>query len=532
MKISVVSGAPDARTADVLVCAAFTAGEAPKSTKDRKRGKKEKKGKKNARSEARGGSTDPSASNFGGHLADVDTALGGILLDTANREGFTGAAGQVFSMHTHGRIAARRVVLVGMGAAERVSVDGFRKLAAAAVKQSEKVKAKKIVLVVPDAGEMREGARVQAVVEGALLASYRFDRYLTKDKPTSTVAELELSVGGRSAHDDAIARAQAVADGVCLARDLVNEPAGVLTPAEFARRAQDVGKKVGLKVTVMDERDLERERMGLMLAVAAAARPYKGPRLVRLEYRPKGKTAKKHVALVGKGLTFDTGGLDIKPADGMLDMKVDMAGAAAVLGAMMAIARIQPRVAVTGYLGCVENGIGGNAYHPGDVLVSRKGLTVEINNTDAEGRLVLADCIDLCLTEDKPDVLIDLATLTGACMVALGPSTAGLFSNDDTLAEDIRTIGKRAGEDFWRMPLNDALFDQLKSNIADMKNTGLRYGGAITAALFLKQFVDGRATWAHLDIAGPADTDRETDYTAKGGAGFGVRTLVGLIDPE
>ena len=194
--------------------------------------------------------------------------------------------------------------------------------------------------------------------------------------------------------------------------------------------------------------------------------------------------------------------------------------------------RSKPRVAVTGYLGCVENGIGGNAYHPGDIITSRKGLTVEINNTDAEGRLVLADCIDLALTEEKPDVLIDLATLTGACMVALGPTTAGVFSDDDELAEDIRTIGKRAGEDFWRLPLNEVLFEQLKSNIADMKNTGIRYGGAITAALFLKQFVDGRCTWAHLDIAGPADTDREWDYVQKGGVGFGVRTLVGLIDPH
>jgi leucyl aminopeptidase len=367
--------------------------------------------------------------------------------------------------------------------------------------------------------------------EGAQLAAYKFSKYLTKDKPNPSLDEVELAVPGRARHDEALKRARAVVDGVVMARDLVNEPAGSLTPVDFAQRAEDAGKKYGFKVVVLDEKDLAKERMGLMLAVSAAAMPYHPCRLVRLEYRPS-KKAKKHIALVGKGLTFDTGGLDIKPADGMLDMKVDMSGAAAVLGAMIAIAQIKPRVAVTGYLGCVENGIGGNAYHPGDVLTSRKGLTVEINNTDAEGRLVLADCIDLAISEQKPDVLIDLATLTGACMVALGPTTAGIFSDDETLAEDIRTIGKRCGEDFWRLPLNDALFDQLKSNIADMKNTGLRYGGAITAAIFLKQFVDGRTTWAHLDIAGPADTDREWDYIAKGGAGFGVRTLVGLIDPQ
>ena len=524
MKISVVSGAPDARTADVLVYAAFT-GTAQKSN-TKKPGKKPKKGEAAA----------PPRPSFGAHLADVDEALGGLLVDTAIREGFTGAAGQLFSLHTHGRVAASRIILVGLGATEKLGVDSFRKLAAIAVKQAEKVKARRLVIVIPEAGELRPDARVGAAAEGALLASYRFSRYLTKDKPTPTLEEVELapySAKGpsRARHEEPLKRACAVADGVVMARDLVNEPAGTLTPVEFAHRAVEAGTKHGFKVVVLDENDIKKERMGLVLAVAAASMPYHPPRVVRLEYRPA-KKAKKHIALVGKGLTFDTGGLDIKPADGMLDMKVDMAGAAAVLGAMIAIAQIKPRVAVTGYLGCVENGIGGNAYHPGDVLVSRKGLTVEINNTDAEGRLVLADCIDLCITEQKPDVLIDLATLTGACMVALGPTCAGVFSEDDELAEDIKTIGKRAGEDFWRLPLNDSLLDQLKSNIADMKNTGLRFGGAITAAIFLKQFVDARCTWAHLDIAGPADTDREWDYIAKGGVGFGVRTLVGLIDPQ
>jgi leucyl aminopeptidase len=365
------------------------------------------------------------------------------------------------------------------------------------------------------------------------LAHYRFDKYLTKDKEARALEEVELSAGAavRRGAEDALGYARVVSEGVCMARDLVNEPAGVLTPVEFAKRAQDAGKRAGFKVSVLDEKAIEKERMGLLLGVAAAASPYHPPRVVRLEYRPK-KKAKKHIALVGKGLTFDTGGLDIKPADGMLDMKVDMSGAAAVLGAMFAIAQLAPKVAVTGYLGCVENGIGGNAYHPGDVLVSRKGLTVEINNTDAEGRLVLADVIDWAITEDEPDLLVDLATLTGACMVALGPTTAGVFSTDDELADEIRRTGARMGEDFWRLPLNDELLSQLKSNIADMKNTGLRFGGAITAALFLKQFVADRTRWAHLDIAGPADTDKDWDYIPRGGVGFGVRTLVGLVEPH
>ena len=309
----------------------------------------------------------------------------------------------------------------------------------------------------------------------------------------------------------------------------MSRPPRSLTPVVFAETAKKVGKESSLTVTVLTEKELAKEKMGLMLAVAAASLPYTPPRLVRLAYRPK-KPAKKHIVLVGKGLTFDSGGLDLKPAAGMLEMKIDMGGAAAVLGAMSAIGKLKPDVAVTGYLGCVENGIGGNAYHPGDILTSRKGDTVEVNNTDAEGRLVLADCIDYAITKDSPDVLIDLATLTGACMVALGPSTAGCFSDDDALIADIRTTGERCGEDFWRLPLNPDIAGQLKSAIADTKNTGDRMGGAITAGLFLKRFVDGRTTWAHLDIAGPTTQDGDHPYQPRGGAGFGVRTLVGLVE--
>jgi leucyl aminopeptidase len=528
LKIVSVFGAPEARAADLIAFAVSTTASAasagpPEESKAKARGA-------SARSTAKKKSSATKVPALPAELKHIDTALQGLLGEVAAAEGFTGASGQTVALHTHGKLPATRILLVGVGAADKLGPDGLRRFSGTVVKFAQKAKAKKVVVVVPEDGAMRLEARAQATAEGALLASYRFDKYVTKDKVTSTLQEVELAFPSRARVDPSLARARAVADGVCLARDLVNEPAGVLTPVEFARRASEAGRAAGLKVTVLDEKALVRERMGMLLAVAKAASPYTPPRVVRLAYRPKKKAA-KHVVLVGKGLTFDSGGLDIKPADGMLDMKVDMSGAAAVLGAMVAIGRIRPDVAVTGYLGCVENGIGGNAYHPGDILTSRKGLTVEINNTDAEGRLVLGDCIDLAITEQKPDLLIDLATLTGACMVALGPSTAGLFTDDDALAEDIRTIGKRNGEDFWRLPLNDELLGQLKSPIADMKNTGLRYGGAITAALFLKQFVDKRVNWAHLDIAGPATTEKDADYMVKGGAGFGVRTLVGLIDP-
>jgi len=520
MKLAVVSGAPEARAADLL---AYAVSPAPKG--DANKAQTNKGAKPPAKKSSSKGGWVPEG------LQVVDAALGGLLAETIAAEGFAGSPGQTLSLHTHGKLAATRLLLVGVGDLESLGPDGIRRYAGTATKVAERHKAARLTLVIPEGEPVRLEVAVQAAAEGAQLARYRFSKYLTKDSTTSTVTSVELAIKGRAKLDQALARAAAVSDGVALARDLVNEPPATLTPVEFAKRAEAAGKASGFKVSITDEQGLAREKMGLMLAVAKAAMPYTPPRLVRLEYSPRGK-AKKHICLVGKGLTFDSGGLDIKPADGMLDMKVDMSGAAAVLGAMVAIARIKPDVKVTGYLGCVENGIGGNAYHPGDILTSRKGLTVEINNTDAEGRLVLADCIDYAITKDKPDLLIDLATLTGACMIALGPTTAGVFTEDDALAADIRTIGARQGEDFWRLPLNDDLKGQLKSPIADTKNTGTRMGGAITAALFLKMFVDGRVPWAHIDLAGPATSDKDTDYGTRGGTGFAVRTLVGLIDPR
>jgi leucyl aminopeptidase len=520
MKISVHGGAPHERKGDVLVYGVFEAEAAKPAAKKAK--KKAKKASSRAPTKAH---------PLKPRLGEIDDALGGHLLQAVAAEGFTGASGQALWMNTLGKAPADRVVLVGLGKAEDLELDGLRKLGGRAAKAGNRVKAKKVILSLPQLEDIRGEAAVEATFEGALMSSYRFDRYLSKndDAPTVTTVEVvtDLEMGGLR---HAVRRAQAVAEGVDLARDLVNECAGALNPLQFAKEAQTVGKATGIKVDVFAEPALKREKMGLMLAVAQAAQPYTPPRLVRLHYKPKGK-ARKRIALVGKGLTFDSGGLDLKPAAGMLDMKIDMSGAAAVLGTMLAVGHLKPNVEVIAYLGCVENGIGGNAYHPGDVITSRTGITVEVNNTDAEGRLVLADCIDYTLTKDKPDVLIDLATLTGACMVALGPSTAGLFSSSDDLAEDIKSAGQRAGEDFWRLPLNKDLAGQLKSPIADTKNTGERWGGAITAALFLQKFVDDRADWAHLDIAGPATNGADHDYTPKGGAGFGVRTLMGVIDP-
>jgi leucyl aminopeptidase len=292
--------------------------------------------------------------------------------------------------------------------------------------------------------------------------------------------------------------------------------------------AEQTAKNCGLKIAILDEKQLKKERMNLMLAVGSAASVCAPARLIKLSYEPK-KASKRTIALIGKGVTFDSGGLDLKPADGMLEMKVDMSGAAAVLATMRALSKLKPSINVVGYMACVENGVGPHAYHPGDIIVSRHGLTVEINNTDAEGRLILADAINYSQEHDKPDTIIDIATLTGACMVALGTKTAGIFSNNDILSQEIITSGKNTGESFWRLPLLAELKDVLKSPIADIKNCGDRYGGSITAALFLQEFVDSKIKWAHLDIAGPATNNKAHAYNPGGGVGFAVRTLVDYV---
>lgn len=498
MKVSVHGGAPHARKVDVLVLGVAGDGK--------------------------------TAVTLSGAAADVDQALSGVLAGVVKDEAFTGKAGKTLVVHTHGHIAARRVVLLGLGETGKLTQDGLRTAAGHAVNAANAVKGATVGLVLPSIDGLDDDASIRTQAEGSILAAYAFDKYLSK-KNENTAAEVELLGFDAvpAGADAAIEAAHNVSNGVMLARDLVNEPAGTLNPEAFADRMVAMGKDVGLSVDVLMPDTLKQERMNLLLAVAAAATPYSPPRVVRLGYTPKGE-AKKHIVLVGKGLTFDCGGLDIKPAAGMLDMKMDMGGAAAVAGAMMAIAKLAPEgVAVTGYLGLVENGIGGNAYHPGDVIVSRKGISVEVNNTDAEGRLVMADVIDYAIEKESPDTLIDLATLTGACMVALGPHTAGLMSEVDGLVDAIKTSGEAAGEDFWRLPLNKKLDSQLKSKIADTKNTGERWGGAITAGLFLSKFVDGRADWAHIDIAGPTLSSKAEPYQPAGGTGFAVRTLAGFL---
>jgi leucyl aminopeptidase len=463
-----------------------------------------------------------------GAVAEVNQALAGQLLRAAGEEGFHGKVDQTFVFHTHGRLPVARVVLVGTGPRERADAETLRQAAGRGVKAAQRVRARSVALALP--GDPSQ--TLTPLAEGAALGAYRFDRYRTdgrEERVDLEAVRLLLPDGARSRSlEEALARALHVAGATNFARTLVNEPAGHLTPETLAEEATRVAEASKLEVKVSGPKELTRLRMGMFSAVGQGSE--NAPRLIEVRYRPKkGAAAKaRPIALVGKAITFDSGGLSLKSAENMADMKTDMAGSAAVLGAMQIAAELQPPFPVYGYLGAAENMPSGAAYRPGDVVVSRLGKTVEVTNTDAEGRLVLGDVLAYAV-EERPAALIDLATLTGACVVALGHWVAGLFSNHEPLAGELLDAASRAGESFWRLPLVDLQKETLRSDVADMKNHGERWGGAITAAIFLREFV-GETPWAHLDIAGPSQAPRERGYQGKGATGIGVRTLAAFLE--
>ena len=454
----------------------------------------------------------------------ADALSGGRLTAIADEEGFDGKAGKTLLVHTPDS-TARRVLLVGAGKASDASVQDARSLAAAAVQAANARKLGSVAIAIATGDDGAAAVHFGAV--GAALGGYRYDTYLTQDvEPLTcdgvTLATNEPVEGGR----EALRIASATAEGIILARELVNGPPAEVTPTRLAEVAAELATDLGYEIEVLDKQAILDAGMNLLMAVGVGSD--EEPRLIRVTYRPSGATADTpQVALVGKGITFDAGGYNLKPTGAIEDMKIDMAGAAAVLGAMRAVAAIAPKYVVHGIVPAAENLISGAAYKDGDIIRSLNGKTVEIMNTDAEGRLVLADA--LCWAERMGVTrIVDLATLTGACMVALGPHTAALFSNDDDFAGRLRSASESAGESLWRMPLDKKLRPMLKSATADMKNVGERWGGAITAALFLQEFV-GDVTWAHLDIAGPASADKPDGHIAKGGTGFGVATLLELL---
>ncbi len=445
---------------------------------------------------------------YADRTAAVET---GPRLDSLTRlmdaRDFTGKPGQTLFVETPDGPTAE-ALLVGLG--DDVDIESVRRAAAISARA-----AKGYASVATVVHQVDIDGATGAVVMGTLLGAYTFDEYKSDPKP-SKIASLTL-VGDADANGE-IATATAVAHGVILARDLVNRPAGDKPPTALADVASGLSTDVDVKV--YDEGEIIEAGFGGLIAVNLGAdRP---PRMVVMRYSPEG--ADKTVAFVGKGIVFDSGGLSIKPAAGMETMKTDMAGAAAVFGAVKAIAELGLKVNVVAITPLTENLTGGSAQKPGDVMRAYNGKTIEVLNTDAEGRLVLADGLALA-AEGEPDLIVDIATLTGACKVALGPSIGGLFASDDEAAAIVGGAAHAAGEKMWRMPLEAEYKSFIESDIADMKNTAGRWGGAITAGLILSEFV-GDTPWVHLDVAGPARADKNEHYISKGGTGFGVRTLV------
>ncbi|HEV2767950.1 MAG TPA: leucyl aminopeptidase [Acidimicrobiales bacterium] len=433
--------------------------------------------------------------------------------------GFEAKVGETVALPGRGDAT---VVAVGVGPAADVGPDVLRRAAAALVRAAWKrdLMATTLLAAVPDGGDRAAAAR--AAAEGAALAAYRFTRYKS-DPDQCRLDGVVLVAPDADELEEPLRRTTTVVEAVELARDLVNEPGGSLSPSELADRARRAAEAAGLGVEVLDEVAASELGLGGLLGVAAGS--HEPPRLIQLTYDPPG--AQATVALVGKGITFDSGGLSIKTAEGMMTMKTDMGGGAAVIAAMAALPALAPPVKVLGFVPATENMPGGRATRPGDVLRTRNGTTVEVLNTDAEGRLVLADGLALAV-EEEPDAIVDLATLTGACITALGNKIMGLMGNDDGLIDQVRSAAERAGEPAWPLPLPQAYRKQLDSEVADLKNIGGRSAGALTAGLFLQEFV-GEVPWVHLDIAGPSRADEDDGPVAKGATGVGVRTLLELL---
>jgi len=465
---------------------------------------------------------------FGSAAAKALGPAAALVARAAKTESFTGKAASVLELIVPAGMKADRLLVIGAGKAADLKPTDFLKFGGVAMGKLPKSATEATILAdLPD-GAMG-GEQAALLAQGASLRAYTFDRYKTRKKDEDKPAagrSITIATGDVAGARKSYAAHMAVAGGVLMARDLVNEPANVLYPEEFARRTA-VLRKAGVAVEVLDAKALKKLGMGALLAVGQGSR--RESRVVVMRWNG-GKKGAAPVAFIGKGVCFDTGGISIKPAAGMEDMKGDMAGAACVVGLMQALAARKAKVNAVGLIGLVENMPDGNAVRPGDIVTSMSGQTVEVINTDAEGRLVLGDVIWYAAQRFKPQMMIDLATLTGAIIVALGQEYAGLFSNDDRLSERLTKAGEATGEKVWRMPLAPEYDKMIDSKFADMKNTGgSRWGGAITAAQFIKRFVDDKTPWAHLDIAGTGFDSRQSDINRSWGSGWGVRLLDRLV---
>jgi leucyl aminopeptidase len=466
------------------------------------------------------------ALKFGPATAKALGPAAAMIKRAAAANQFKGKTGSTLDFLAPEGVKASRLIIVGAGKLSGIKDNDFLKLGGtAAGKLRPGNEAVTIIAELPD-GPMKPG-QAAAIAAGVRLRAYKFDRYKTKKKDGEDAAlnaEISLAVGDVAAAKKAFASDDHIVDGVIIARDLVNEPPNVLFPVEFARRASQL-RKLGVDVEVLDVKAMTKLGMGALLGVGQGST--QPSRTVIMRWNG-GKKGDQPVAFIGKGVCFDTGGISIKPSGSMEDMKGDMGGAACVVGLMHALAARKARANVVGAIGLVENMPDGNAQRPGDIVTSMSGQTIEIINTDAEGRLVLADVLWYVAQKFKPKFMVDLATLTGAILVALGTEYAGLFSNNDELSERLHAVGQATGEKVWRLPMGPEYDKMMDSQFADVKNAGARYGGSITAAQFLQRFVDD-TPWAHLDIAGTAMGAPKTEINQSWGSGYGVRLLERLV---
>jgi leucyl aminopeptidase len=460
------------------------------------------------------------------------SSLTKTLAGLCKADGYRAKAGEVFLYHAPAGSPAARVIVAGLGPRAKADLESLRLAVSAAARRAAAIGARRLAVQIPPgapyAAEPAERVG-QALAEGVLIGLFHFDRYKTgKNEDRKALAVVDLF----GAKEDAallrkgVARGEQVAAAVNFAREIVNEPAKEITPLKFASIAVAEAKAAGLRCRVLRLPELRKLGMEGILGVSRGSA--EEPCLIHLRYTPKGKPRRK-VALIGKGITFDSGGLSLKTATGMETMKADKSGATAVLAVLRALPQLGTPVQVDGVMAMSENLPSGTAQKPGDVLRMFGGKTVEVMNTDAEGRLVLADALEFA-ARLEPDTMIDLATLTGAVVIALGPLATGVMGNDRPLSDALCEAGRAAGEKLWPLPLYDEYADMLRSPVADMKNTGDRHGGALTAGLFLREFVRPGIPWAHLDIAGPAFLERDHGYLRRGATGAGVRTILHYLD--
>lgn len=466
-----------------------------------------------------------------GLLEDLDKLTGGLIAGVVKSEEFKGDAGQTALLRfaPSGKVKASRLLLVGVGDAKDYKASSVATLAGTATRYLRKLNVKSFALM--PRGDASTVDTAQNAVQAFITSQFEIDKYKTKDKNSKSVTSLVVCVDGAKAADlkSGIARGEAIGESMNFTRDLCNEPPNILTPTEMAKRAAAMAKEMGLKCEVLTEAQMTKMGMGSLMSVTIGSE--QPAKLIVLKYTPTKSTGKKGelLALVGKGITFDTGGISLKPGDGMDAMKYDMSGGGTVIGTMRAIALLRPTVPVLGIIAAVENMPDGKASRPSDVVTAMNGKTIEILNTDAEGRLILADAVAYAEKQGATRI-VDMATLTGAVIVALGDLNTGIMGNDQKLIDEIIACGNETGEGFWQLPVSPEYSKQIKSDIADIKNIGPRgKAGTIMGAVFIQEFVD-KAKWAHLDIAGTAWADSAKPHQAKGPTGVAIRSLLRLVE--